>query len=83
MDKNGNVIVDSNQKIKISSKGDGKIIGSGNAAPTDMASFGSLEPSLFKRRAMAIIRAAKVAGKTELTVSSDGMQTATITINSK
>ncbi|OYX23040.1 MAG: glycoside hydrolase family 2 [Flavobacteriales bacterium 32-35-8] len=83
VDKNGNVVVDSNQKIKISCKGLGKIIGSGNAAPTDMASFGSLEPSLFKGRAMAIIRAAKVAGKTELTVSSDGIQTATITINSK
>lgn len=83
VDKNGNVVVDSNQKIKISSKGDGKIIGSGNGAPTDMASFGSLEPSLFKGRAMAIIRAAKVSGKTKLTVSSEGMKAATITINSK
>lgn len=83
VDKNGNVVVDANQKIKISSKGSGIIIGSGNGAPTDMASFGSLELSLFKGRAMAIIRAAKVSGKTELTVSSDGMKAATVTINSK
>lgn len=83
IDKNGNVVLDSNQKIKISCEGSGKVIGSGNAAPTDMASFGSLEPSLFKGRAMAIVRAGKVSGKTELTVSSDGMQPASITINSK
>lgn len=83
VDQNGNVVLDSNQKIKISCEGFGKVIGSGNGAPTDMASFGSLEPSLFKGRAMAIVRAGKVSGKTELTVSSDGMQPASITINSK
>ncbi len=83
IDKNGNVVLDSNQKIKISCEGFGKVIGSGNAAPTDMASFGSLEPSLFKGRAMAIVRAGKSVGKTELTVSSDGIQSASITINSK
>jgi beta-galactosidase len=83
IDKNGNVVLDANQKIKISCAGSGKIIGSGNAAPTDMASFGSLEPSLFKGRAMAIVRAGKTAGKTELAVSSDGIQSASITINSK
>ncbi|GGA70727.1 beta-galactosidase [Flavobacterium palustre] len=83
IDKNGNVVLDSNQKIKISCEGSGKVIGSGNGAPTDMASFGSLEPSLFKGRAMVIVRAGKVSGKTELTVLSDGMQSASITINSK
>ncbi|SHG14060.1 beta-galactosidase [Flavobacterium fluvii] len=83
VDKNGNVVLDANQKIKIGCEGSGKIIGSGNAAPTDMASFGSLEPSLFKGRAMAIVRAGKVSGKTELTVSSVGIPSASITINSK
>ncbi|KDN55448.1 glycoside hydrolase family 2 TIM barrel-domain containing protein [Flavobacterium seoulense] len=82
LDQNGNVVLDSNQQIKISCEGIGKIIASGNGAPTDMASFGSLTPSLFKGRAMAIIRAGKVSGKTKLTVSSEGMQSATITVNS-
>jgi beta-galactosidase len=83
VDKNGNVVLDANQKIKISCGGSGKIIGSGNASPIDMASFGSLEPSLFKGRAMAIVRAGKVSGKTELTVSSAEIQSASIIIHSK
>lgn len=82
VDSNGNVVLDSSQKIQISSEGSGKIIGSGNAAPTDMESFGSLNPSLFKGRAMAIVRAGKLPGKTELTVSSNGIPSTTITINS-
>ncbi|WP_026714303.1 glycoside hydrolase family 2 TIM barrel-domain containing protein [Flavobacterium daejeonense] len=81
-DQNGNTILDANQQVVISSKGAGKIIGSGNGAPTDMASFGSLQPSLFKGRAMVIIRAGKEAGKTELIVTSNGVPTATIVINS-
>lgn len=83
VDQNGNVVLDSNQKIKISAEGAGKIIASGNGAPSDMESFGSLNPSLFNGRAMAIVRAGKDSGKTELTVSSEGMQTATIILNFK
>lgn len=82
VDQNGNTILDFNQQVVISSKGAGKIIGSGNGAPTDMVSFGSLQPSLFKGRAMVIIRAGKEAGKTELTVTSNGVPTATLVINS-
>lgn len=80
VDKKGNIISHHDRKIQISHKGTGKIIGSGNASPTDMASFGSLQPMLFKGRAMVIVRSGYEPEKMELTVSSEGVQPATITL---
>jgi len=64
VDKNGNVVVDSNQKIALALAGKGgKIIASGSASLNDMESFGSLTPNLFNGQAMAIIRADYQGGK--------------------
>lgn len=78
VDSNGNVVLNEDRKVKISCHGAGRIIGSGNASPTDMASFGSLEPSLFKGRAMAIIRGGKTAGEITLVVNADDITTSAI-----
>lgn len=84
VDENGNIIYDSERKIAITMKGQGgKIIASGSASPNDMESYGSLTPKLFNGRAMAIIRADYKAGKMELTASSPGLKTNTVTIESK
>jgi beta-galactosidase len=58
-----------------------KIIGTGNACPTDMESFGSLEPSLFKGRAMAIIRSGKQAGKIIFIVQGTDLSSAEVQID--
>lgn len=83
VDDKGNVILDANNKIHIVHNGNGKIAGSGNASPTDMASFGSLQPSLFKGRAMVILRAGYQPGKATLTVSSEGVQGVSAAIQAK
>ena len=82
-DKKGNIISHNDRKIQISHKGTGKIIGSGNASPTDMASFGSLQPMLFKGRAMVIVRSGYEPGEMKLTVSAGGVQPATIALKTK
>jgi beta-galactosidase len=48
-----------------------------------MQSFGSLEPNLFRGRALVVVRSGKKAGKTKLTVSSDGLPTAEMKLRSK
>lgn len=83
VDTQGNVILDGDRKISISSNGVGQIIGSGNGAPTDMASFGSLEPKLFNGRAMVILRASQESGKTEIKVASKGVTSSSIIINAQ
>ena len=83
VDKKGNIISHNDRKIQISHKGTGKIIGSGNASPTDMASFGSLQPMLFKGRAMVIVRSGYEPGEMKLTVSAGGVQPATIALKTK
>ena len=83
VDKKGNIISHNDRKIQISHKGTGKIIGSGNASPTDMASFGSLQPMLFKGRAMVIVRSGYEPGEMKLTVSAGGVQPATRALKTK
>ncbi|PTN05916.1 glycoside hydrolase family 2 TIM barrel-domain containing protein [Mangrovibacterium marinum] len=83
VDGNGNVVVNNDRKLKLSCNGAGRMIASGNASPMDMASFGSLEPSLFMGRAMAILRAPKKPGEIKLMVDAENMGTSTLILQSK
>lgn len=78
VDEKGQVILDDYRKIEINCTGAGELIGSGNASPNDMKSFGSTQPSLFKGRALAIIRAGKTSGAIQLKVTSELMKEARI-----
>lgn len=83
VDKEGNIVYDSNRKIQISSEGNGgKIIASGTASPNDMHSFQSLNPTLFNGRAMVIVRADEKTGEMQLTVNSEGIKTAKLKVRS-
>lgn len=80
-DHNGNVVLDSKRKVEISSNGStGYIIATGNASPTDMDSFGSMTPTLFNGRAMAIVRAKHTKGDFDIIVQSEGLPKAKVTI---
>ena len=57
-----------------------QLVGSGNAQPDDMESFGSLTPRLFRGQAMAILKATETPGNSLLKVSSDGLKDQSITI---
>lgn len=81
-DKDGNLVIDSQRKIVLSLTGiDGSIVGSGTASPTDMQSFGSLNPTLFNGRAMVILRAGYRTGKLMLKVSSLGLPSKSLELN--
>lgn len=80
VDRNGNVVSHADREIEISQFGAGSVIGSGNASPTDMASFGSLTPSLFRGKAMVVIRAGYEPGEIKLNISSQNLPTAMLII---
>ena len=83
VDKNGNVVCDSERKIQIMSEGNSGIIAaSGTASPNDMYSFRSMTPKLFKGRAMVIVRSGYEKGKIKVSVSSEGLEGDAITIKS-
>ncbi len=79
-DKDGNVVPDADIHIKLSCTGNGKIIGSGNAAPDDMDSFNSLNPKVFRGKAMVILQPNGKPGKITLTVSANEMAAAQLKI---
>jgi len=73
-DSLGQVVPDNSRKVSIAYQGDGQLIATGNASPTDMESFRSPTPRLHNGRAMAIVRAPRHAGEATLTVSSDALE---------
>ena len=76
MDEKGHVITtDSETAVSIKVTGEGTLLASGNASPTDMQSFRSTTPRLFEGRALAIVKSSRKAGTITLTVSSQGLPT--------
>lgn len=83
IDADGNVVTSDSQRIvHFTTDGDGILLAGGNASPTDMASFRSATPHLFEGRALAILQSKRLDGTgiIRLTVSSDGLPDATISI---
>lgn len=80
VDKEGNVVPDTDLPVKIDCSGNGSVVASGNAAPDDMNSFRSLTPNPFRGKAVAIIQPNEKKGEITLTVSAEGMKDASVII---
>ena len=81
IDNEGRVITyDNSTTVSISATGDGILLTSGNASPTDMESFRSTTPRLHNGRAMAILKAGDKEGGITLTVQSDGFPSASVSV---
>ncbi|WP_297098537.1 glycoside hydrolase family 2 TIM barrel-domain containing protein [uncultured Draconibacterium sp.] len=80
VDKNGQVIVQDPAKLKIDVSGNGELIGSGNADPSDMASVNNSEVNTFRGKAQAIIRPFSTSGEIAISVSSDSLTSGEIKI---
>ena len=81
IDTEGRVITsDSETAVQISTQGTCTLMAAGNASPTDMASFRSTTPRLFRGRALAILRSGKAKGDTKITVKTDGLPEASLVI---
>ena len=75
-------VVSSNSELKLNLKvsGDGVLLAAGNASPTDMESFRSMQPRLFRGRALAILKGNDTDGKIILTVEAEGLPSTSIEI---
>lgn len=80
VDAQGRKVPETGRTVSLSVSPSQLLVGSGNAQPDDMQSFGSTTPKLFRGEAMAIIRATKTAGNSLLNVTSDGLKEQSITI---
>ena len=81
VDSEGRVVTnDCSTVISISAAGDGALLASGNASPTDMESFRSATPRLYNGRALAILKAGNTEGGITLTVQSDVLPSSSISV---
>lgn len=84
VDAEGRVVEYADRQIEISAEGDsGQIIASGTACPNDMQSFQSLCPTLFKGRAMVIVRSGREPGMLKIRVKGEGLNEDWTTIETK
>jgi beta-galactosidase len=74
VDQYGHVVTQEPVKIKIAVTGNGELVGSGNANPSDMASVNNLELNTFMGKAQAIIRPFETKGEITISVSSEGLK---------
>ena len=81
VDKDGNLVPDTDLQISIKCSGEGSVIASGNGGYDDMKSFRSLTPNTFRGKAIAIVQPNDRAGKIEVTVSAQGLESSTIRVD--
>lgn len=81
IDNEGHVIINDNSTmINISATGNGTLLASGNASPTDMESFRSATPKLYNGRALAILKVNDTEGSIILTVQCEGFPDSSVSI---
>jgi beta-galactosidase len=80
VDSQDRLVPETGRRITLQPSPAQQLVGSGNAQPDDMESFGSLTPRLFRGQAMAILKATETPGNSLLKVSSDGLKDQSITI---
>lgn len=73
VDKEGNFVPSASNLIRISVSGQGNLIATGNASPTQMQSFSDGETPLFHGIALAIIRPVGVKGTVKIKAVSEGL----------
>lgn len=81
IDQDGQLVIQEPVRIKIAVSGNGELIGSGNANPSDMASVNKLELNTFMGKAQAIIRPFNAKGEIEVSVSADGLKSADLKLS--
>lgn len=80
VDAQGRLVPETGRAITLAPSPAQQLVGSGNAQPDDMESFGSLSPKLFRGQAMAILRATRTPGNSLLRVASEGVKDESVSI---
>ncbi len=82
-DKDGNLVPDAANLVKFSVSGKGVIAGVDNGCPTSMESFRGNSRKAYNGLCLVIIGSTQKTGEIKLDASSEGLQSATLEINSK
>lgn len=83
LDKNGNLVPLANNLISFSIKGEGSIVGTDNGDPTDHNSLRKHERHLFNGKALVVVQSKSNIGDISVTATSQGLNSASIKINTK
>jgi beta-galactosidase len=82
-DDQGRIVPTADNLVKFTIDGDAKIIGVGNGNPSSQEPDKAEQRKVFNGLCMAIVQAGKSSGTIHLTVTADGLATATVTINAQ
>ena len=82
-DANNNIVAGANNKINFSIEGEGKIVGVDNGNPSDTDSYKGNSRKTFSGKALVIVQSTKNEGSFTVTASSAGLQSTSVTVNTK
>ncbi len=83
VDEFGQVVTDADLTVNLSVSGSGELIGSGNAGPYDMESFGNAAVKTYRGRALAILRPYTKAGSITISVSCKNLPETVLNVSTK
>jgi len=83
VDKEGNLVPNANHLINFKIKGEGTLAGVDNGYQADLSSFKADNKKAFNGLALAVIQSKKKAGQIILSATADGLQAASLVINTK
>jgi beta-galactosidase len=83
VDDNGNVVPDAENQLTFAATGAGKLLGVDNGNPRDDNSFKLTSRKAFNGRAFAVIQSTEQAGDMKLTVTGEGLKSASLSIETK
>jgi beta-galactosidase len=83
LDSRGRVVPTADNEVAFAIKGEGKIIGVDNGNPVSHEDFKSHRRQAFNGLCLVILQATATPGPTQLTATSPGLRSGSVTINSK
>ncbi len=83
VDADGNIVPDANNLISFSTKGEAEVIATDNGLQTSMESFKSNQHKAFNGLCLSVVQSKEIKGKVLITATAAGLQSATISIETK
>jgi beta-galactosidase len=83
LDEEGNLVPDSDNRVKFTIKGDGSLAGVDNGDPVSHESFRADSRKAFHGLCLAVIRTGKTKGNIEIVAESEGLSSAKISLTTK
>lgn len=80
-DEDGNIVPDAANNVKFTVEGEGKLVGVDNGKQDDHQSYQDDNRDAFSGQLVAIVQSTKNAGEITVTASAEGLDPATVTIN--